>query len=233
MPFSEVSISNMALARLGVTVPFAAGDGTVAGIDATEPSARIRAQQVQLWYSTVRDLIGRDFPFGNTTTYAALTLASDGESETWGDLWENAWAYPSDCLFLRGFVWPASGTLLVPWTEIATWAPLTTAKWAIGTFGGAKVIFANGVDEDNPIVEYSARQSDATDLDVDVADALAWRLAQELAVPVLGVDGGRGIRDWCERNYAVAIDKAKRVSANEQDPLYELNDGRWLASRTS
>lgn len=231
MPFSEVSICNMALARLGQSIQFTEGDGTVASLDESEPNMAVAVAQCQLFYDFVRDAVGRDFGYGSTTKYDVLVLASDGDGEVWEDVWENAWTYPADCLFLRRFVWPSTGI----WPDTATswvnWPWITAAtSWAIGTHDGDKVIFANGVDEDNPLVEYTMVQSEAASNDVDVGLAQAWRLAAELAVPLLGVDIGFKARNECERQYALAVDVARRSSANEQG-VGEWWQGNWMASR--
>jgi hypothetical protein len=234
MPFSEVQICNMALARLGKTTQFTEGLGTVASLDPTEANEKIAAEMCQLWYETVRDAVGRDFGYGTTSKYALLVLANNGDGEVWEDLWENAWAYPGDALFIRGFVAPPLGLLTSSWPETATnflgWPLVTGVKWAIGTISGSAVIFANGVDEDNPLVEYTMKQATAASNFVDVALALSWRLAAELCLPLLGAEGGSRFRDFCERNYAIAIDVARRTAANEAEP-YDVGDGRWMASR--
>lgn len=235
MALSEVLICNMALAKIGHTLPIPIGTGLISGASSTEINLSKAIVQCQLWYELVRDTIGRDFAYGTTTKYALLTLANNGDGQVWEDVWENAWTYPGDCLWLRGFIVAPAGWVSWPqgaWPNSIPAMQRISPTWTIGQLSGARVIFANGVDEDNPLVEYTIKQTDATDNDLDVADAHAWRLAAELCLPLLGAESGARMREFCERGYAMALDKAKRAAANESAP-YETGDGRWMTVRGS
>lgn len=231
MPFSEVAILKTAFLRLGQSIDFEDPvDGLVASLNPSEPNFAVHVKAAQLVYANVRDRVGRDFAFGATTKYATLALASDGAGEDWETTWENAWVYPSDCSFLRGFVAPF---LVSNWQTghppSWTW-PLLSVKWMRGTHGGAQVIFANGVDDGFPLVEYSLKQTEAADLDVDEASALQWLLAAELASVLIRGEEAIKTRAVCMREYELAVSTAQANSANEADP-YDMPDGSWMAIR--
>jgi hypothetical protein len=211
MAANEVTIVNMAMARLGQRRLFTSSDGTVANIvETTWPLTPI----VQDQYEVSRDTVLRAFPWDFAKTYLLLTLDSDGDGEDWEDEWGNSYTYPDDCLAVRRFITGAGPTDPQP------------PAFEIGLNNGTKVIFTD-VDEADAKIVYTAQITDATEYPEDFTNCLAWRLAADLAMAATS-DGNK--RREAFQEYMVAISKATRTDANEF-AAHEEEDGEFLRER--
>ena len=147
MVMTEVTIARMALSHLGHTTQFDEGDGTVFSLDNEDESIKVAVEALQLWYDSVRDEFGRAFTFGRALKYDVLVLAeADPASQVWAEQWENAWTYPDDALYFRGFV-IAAGVMPTSAFGAASsgWMPAPGISWAIGTHNGTLWVHSSSV----------------------------------------------------------------------------------------
>lgn len=231
MPTTEVRVCNMALDRLGHSTAFPDGDGTVAGI-ADAPNTNKAADLVQRWFAQCRDAMDRDMGFPGSRTYAALGLAEASPStQVWADIWSNAFIYPPDAISITGFVAPTAGMVTWPWnsSQSIAWQQLDVL-WGLGQHGGQVVIFANA--DAGAVIEYGQATTAALLAQWDTlrVSALAWKVASEIAVPLIGGLPGARFRDFCEQHYRTEVDMARRAALNEQMHA-PAPDGSWITSR--
>jgi hypothetical protein len=163
---------------------------SIASLTETSPPAR----QCRVHYEPARDTVLRafDWPFAR----ARVALANVGLGLV------TEWAYryqlPADCLAVRR---------VGPFDRHAAPVPFETE--------GATVL----TDLSEATLVYTQRITDSTRFDPLFADALAWRLAMDLALP-LKVD--RALRSEAAQGYQTAISAAEAAAANEADfrPAY-------------
>lgn len=135
------------------------GDDRINSLD----DATRQGRACKLLYATSRDAVLREHPWNFATGREYLALLSGvtpvGRSY--------AYAYPSDCIFAREI-----------WQEVEQ---LTPTPFAVLRISGQRVIVT---DEANAALEYTARVTDTTQFDALFIDALSYKLASELAMPL-------------------------------------------------
>ncbi len=227
---SEASVCNQALARAGSTQ-------TITSLNPSDRS--VEADQCRIWYPALRDAMLSDFPYPWAEAY--LNLAQVAGPEIDGNVanaqWARSYRYPPDCLKIRRLV--ATQLTVTPETPI----PQTTGGQAVYTYGnepwkrpeGAPYPISYGIGHDvtGRLIEtdfwgqgygltavYTAKVEDPTQFSPDFADALAWRLASDLAM-ALGFSDAR--RQYAERMYRDVIYKQRATQFNEMQ-----GDIPWL-----
>jgi len=187
MPVSKVQICNMALAKLGVKRPITS---------LTENSQE--AKQCNLFYDQCVDRVLRDAPWAFATRYEAGQLVAEAGAQAWADQWGYAYRYPTDCLFVRRIATEAGRLVADP------------PEFAIGNDSAGRLIFT---DQQDATIEYTARMEDPTRYDPAFVDALVWKIADAVAMPLSVSDG---LRARADQMYRVAISEAKAIAANER-----------------
>jgi hypothetical protein len=180
-----VRLVNLALARIGISRPIV--------IDEDGQLETSEAAAVALL--TVKHAIEatlRDYPWPFATQYATLTAVGGSPSSPVNADWVYAYREPADCLFPRRLV-GARGGAIDP-------AP---PPFGLGRDSGGGVIYAN---VSPAVLEYTARvRCPAYTGDELFKDAVAWRLAMELAPALTRMaDQER----WARENYEAALRRA-------------------------
>lgn len=124
--------------------------------DLTESSSG--AKYCKLFFAPARDIVLRDH-FWNfaakTEPLALLSVTPTG--------WDFAYQYPTDCIRARAI-----------WKAVESADPIKFERQ------GGMIL----TDEANAILEYTARITDTGLFDPTFVDALSWRLAADLAMPL-------------------------------------------------
>jgi hypothetical protein len=182
-------ICNMALGRIGVR----------SLITSFDDDQTAQAEACRTYYEEARDGVLEDFawPFAKATEDLALL------ADVTSDEWAYAYAYPEDCVAARyiptGLRNPNAEDL-VPY-EIAD----------NGT-GDASVILT---DEEDAALVYTRRITNPVRFSSAFTDALAFRLAAELA---LAIPGKTDLEQAMRQRYLLAIAHAKANARNEVQP---------------
>lgn len=151
-----------------------------------------------LHYEPTRDSVLRAHPWNFAIRRDAI--AADSQAPAWG--YARAFQLPSDCLRLVQLERP-------------------DAEYRVE---GRKIV----TDEGAPLkIEYIARISDPNEFDSVFIDALAARLAAELAVPL--TDNAQ-IMDQMMSAYALKLSEARTMDSMEGTPRGIDADG-WITSR--
>jgi hypothetical protein len=177
----------MALAAIGINRPIASFD-----------ESSQEAQQINLFYAQARDRVLRDAPWPFATKYAAGQLVSLSEGQDWEHQWEFSYRYPTDCIFVRR-------VCTVTGRQDADSPP-----FQIGHDSAGRLIYT---DQESAIFEYTARIEDTSRYDAAFVDALTWRLAWYIAMPLAVSDS---LRSRADQQYRAAISEAKAIAANER-----------------
>jgi hypothetical protein len=184
---NQTDICNLALSRVGA--------GFIDSLD--EPSAP--AELCRLLYPIARDATLRDHDWN----FARKRLAMATLDQT-SDQWDYVYLLPADCLAVREIYNPSKG------------------------FKGDRIPYELGLDENDSrvtvltdeyqaILIYTKKVTNASLFDSKMTDALAWRLASDLAQPLRGdIQLGQSFL----QQYARQIGDAKATNANEhfEDP---------------
>lgn len=182
---SAVETANLALLRIGVSTTID---------DFGEPTKEARVC-TQFYEPTVR-LVLEDFdwPFARKrVALAALTTEAPAP-------WSYAYRYPADCLAFRGL---DAGTRIVRSRDRF---PYEVASDDDGRVLYCDISPATGI--------YTAFVSDPVRWPSSFADAVAWRLAMEIAVPMAVAPT---LRQDAARYYAVAIAEARAAALRERE----------------
>lgn len=180
---NEVTICNLALAELGATL--------IESLSERQKSA----QYCKLIYETARDAVLRDHDWSFARSRQQLALLSDQYPG-----FSFAYQYPTNCLKDRS-IW--NDTDLLTETEKV---PYEISSSKDNTH---KVILTN---HENAILIYTAKIKDPNVFDQSFIDALKYRLASDLAVPL---KGDVGLKKSAFQMYQYYIGLAKANSANE------------------
>lgn len=202
MSTSVVQICNTALARIGVS-------NFISSIDESSTEAAV----CKVLYESVRDRVLREHPWGFASVYTPLALVAEAdETASWAEQWDYAYRYPSDALVVRKIL-----SVLGKLEPVAI--PYSVGRDAVG-----RLIFT---DEKDAKIEYTSRVEDASQFDPSFASVVAWLLASEIAMPLSALDG---IRKQALQMFAMELDVAKRIAANEGEPLRDV-DTEFVRSR--
>lgn len=181
----KIDIVNMALNRLGLA--------TIGSLNDPVPQAQTAAAE----FDNARDCVLRDFQWG----FAERVLAQAPLAVAAPDGWQYAYAYPSDCLFVRK---ATRDGLKIP--------------FKLGDVGGQTVILC---DSGQAEFIYTIRVRVDERLDPLFVDALAWRLAVPLALGVAA--------DQAKAQTANGMYEATLARARLQDAVEEDNPGQMIS----
>jgi hypothetical protein len=201
VPATAVSICNRALARLGISYTIQA---------LTDASKE--AYQCNLWFVPCREATLQDIPWGFATKRATLALSGTGQATA---PWTYKYAYPNDCLMARSI---DLGVIITD--------PKQRIPFAIesdGTESGRVIL----CDFPNAVLTYTLAITNPAMFTTRFADALAWKLAEDLAM-VMSVS--TVIRDGVHAHYELALSRAIMADNREQQDRMEP-DAEFIQGR--
>jgi hypothetical protein len=199
---SAVDICNLALSHIGVPT-----------IQALTESNR-QARECSRLYPLLRDAVLSEFPWNFARRRVVLALVSGEEVSGWTFVY----AYPSDCL-----------------RALEIYNPLTTQTYTDGQYVSGQLIesivkvksdkikFEIAVNEaknqrliltDQEAAEliYTARVEDTNLFSSSFIDALSWRVAADLAIPL---KGKMPLQQQMLAVYEAKLGKSRQANANE------------------
>lgn len=216
---TQVQICNLALGRVGKTIPIAS---------MTEPSAEA-ALLSQLW-DIGRQFVLRECRWPFATRRAFLTLTSQV-----ADNWAYVYAFPTDCLYMGEVVVPGSvlaspfsSSINIPGYLFNPAAPNNAQRIpfqvAYDPVGGTRVLYCNI----NPCeVSYITDVADPQQFDPLFASALAFWLASELALSLVNnPQMGEKMRNAYYGEASSAVARALSEGTEYQEP-----DSQFVAVR--
>lgn len=162
MASTAVQISNMALSRVGSTA-------FISALDEDTPEAELLA----LYYEQKRDSLLEQGAWPWATRRVTLSALASYDATT-EDVWEYVYALPADCLEVQD-LWP--GTRIPSSGDRIPFA----VEW--DATNACRVICT---DEEDAVLVYTRKVTDATTFPGYFVDALAWALAAELALGLIG-----------------------------------------------
>jgi hypothetical protein len=150
------------------------------------------ANQCQRFYEHARDNVLRDFAWGFATRYRALALVADSPNTEW----RYAYRWPADCLAPRYLVTGVRNDPAPP-------------PFEVGSDATGKLIFT---DMGQAMLKYTATITDPVQFAPDFADAVAWRIGTDIAIPL-----GRSEqdRDHAIKMYGLALSTARTNASAE------------------
>lgn len=202
---SEVEICNLALSNIRA--------GSINSL--TESS--LQAQLCKLKYPFMRNRMLTDNVWSFNRKIKALSLLT---TEIFN--WAYAYKYPVDCLKIHRLI-PAYEELANADADVISrlidsqLLPLKDMRreveYEIFNFDDVKVIGSNEADLR---IDYSAKVEDPNLFTDDFILALSHLLASELAIPIVGAELGRNLRNESLQIYKVYLDAALANDMNEQ-----------------
>ena len=205
---STVEICNLALVRIGGQTINALTEGSAQSIHCS------------LLYEPTRDALLRMVPWRFATArqqLAALTGAAPAE-------WSYVYQLPSDCLAAR-YIEPATGHFTTVDTTgmdpVIVGIPNTaTPKFEVR----GRQLMSHQPDA---VLIYTARIEDPTRFDPLFAEALSYKLAVDLAMPL---QSDREMRNLMMRDFRALMSSA--MAANGRDAPTRIDqDASWIAGR--
>ena len=192
---SDVEICNIALSRVAHSQPIAS---------LTEKSKA--AELCRMFYGPMRELVLRAFPWPFAESLVALA-----DIGTPAPGWAYRYRYPSECLKVRNIVVPG---------QRRTMTSDQLIPYKIGYDDGGRVIHT---DQPGAVCRFTFKIEDATFFDAQFADALAWRVAMELALPL---SSKADLQQFSTQQYNLAMSLAKgaafQESQDDPDPESEF-----------
>lgn len=169
----------------------------------------VPASACNQFYDACRRTVLRSYPWSFATRRVKLALLQDKPFD-----YEYAYRYPANALYIRKLYSIDKGWLL------------KDVKYQIVGDENGKSILTN---LDLAGCEYTADIKDTSSFDSEFCDALAWKLAAEIAVRVTG---NMQINNYCSQAYDHFISQAKADNTNEQNPdrihVNELTMSRFM-----
>ncbi len=194
---SQVDVVNLALGKL-------AQDRGIAAMTDQSKEARVASR---MW-DIVRDevLEARNWPFA----LKAQSLALDAEDPMPG--WEYRYSLPSDCLTVRAITDETGirGARGLELFNCRGQADVYDYELAYGAQGTSIL-----TDLPNAYAVYVVRVIDTDRYPAHFVNALACRLAAEMAPAIIGEAGLRVKQTMMERDYVAALSQAHEHSANQ------------------
>lgn len=198
---SEVQICNLALSHVGA-----------ASIQSLEDKTK-EAGRCNLLYEPARDAVLREHKWSFATKRETLALLPDEDKV---DEWEFAYQYPSDCLAAREIYNDFNNVrrdgLLHHDHQHHAHGNTDRINFEVAVNKGktAKIIFTN--KEDAELI-YTAEITDPNLFDTQFRDALAWKLASELARPLRA---NPKMEELLYQKYLFIMATTQASDANEQ-----------------
>ncbi len=203
---SQVEIANLALGNIRA--------GSINSFNEDSIEAQVCSQR----FEVAVEFLLRDFPWSFANKVAPLSLYSEEPLE-----WQYAYVYPYDCVNALRIV--AKDTIS---SDRTTWYHYNVTPdevtqiqdirkhripYDVGlTSTDKKAIYS---DEPEAYLAYTAKITDPNLYEPAFIEALSWYLASMIAVPIVGSDKGRELRQDCLKIYIEMLTSAKASNANE------------------
>lgn len=197
---SKVQIAKLALQHIGDRYD-------IADLSENTPEA----EQVNLIFDDVRDMMLRAYPWKFATKYIAPAALAGGPPDTYN--WDYAFTYPPDALKILNVVNPLGRSKTPVDFELAV------------DEDDIKVIMCN---EEEPLIRYIQRISDTTKFDPLFTMALSYRLAQYLAIPITG---DRTLMSDMRTLANEELGRAATENNNEGIEANQTRDPDWITAR--
>lgn len=196
---SEVQIARLALQHLGDRYD-------ITSLNEASPEA----EQVQLVFQNVRDMVLREHPWKFARKYASpAQLSGDAPGN-----WDYMFLYPSDALRIIRIVNPLGDN-----------QPPIRFETARNS-SDAHVILCN---ESEPTLEYTQQITDPQKFDPQFITALSYRIAQYIAMPITG---DRSIMSDMKSLADIEVGKAQASDANEGFEAVRPAEATWISARS-
>lgn len=217
---SDLDIFNQALSRIGI-------DQFIGDPNETSKAGTL----YRLWYDTCVDACLRDFPWNFATrliALAPLTLTPPPG-------WLYVYAYPVDCLMAQsvcdaggarstfaGTLWNFGDTFENPYVDptasVSTIVPRPNVPFQVMSIATSPTSASRVIATDMPnaYLVYTANRDDPNMFDAGFSDALAWKLASEIAAPFLGSPAGQQVAKMAGAYYVNAVNNARAQAFNER-----------------
>lgn len=212
MATTEVEICNLALFRVRAKEIGDLNEQTV------------NAEKCRVLYPQARDSLLTAVPWGFAKTDRALSLQATTPTE-----WDYGYDMPNDCLKARYIVPPGgSGTISQSGITLSN-IEIDHIPFEILTgSNGSRTIATNYEDA---VLAYTQAVTDVRLFDAVFEEALAWRLAMDLAIP-LGGDSGKQYRAEAKNEYKLLLDEARASNANQAWPRKTQHRPREIQARS-
>lgn len=174
--------------------------------DLAEASAQARA--CSFHYEISRDSLLREHPWGFARTFATLAQTNISHPH-----WEYVYALPPEYLYGINII-PSDDSVSavngIIMTEVPGQFAIEAAyRYELANMDGNRVILSN-VSE--AMMEYIKRITDVTVFDATFVDALSYKLASDMAMPLTG---DSRLAAYYNERYVQALQHAKVMAANE------------------
>lgn len=194
--FDKIEIINLALAKLS--------DGnTLQSLSENSPEAM---QAQAHWDVAVRGVLS-EFPWDFAKKQQRLNQLAEDVSLS---AYEYHYAYPVNCILIRRVYSSAAQAGNVPFST------------GLSFDGNQRIVMCN---QEDAVAEYTIDAPPVTSFPVSFVNALAWRLAAEIALAI-----GRSNAGELLQAYAMTLNEAKLADAREVGPRSRV-DGNWEKSR--
>lgn len=202
MATSEVHICRLALLKIGITqLPTSLTETSKAAIACNE------------LYAQTRDALLADFPWPFATRRAVLA-ALTGVTRT---NWAYAYNLPNDCIAMR--------KILIDGNPTPTAAERVPHSIETNDAGDGSILLTNQPAAE---ISYTRRMTNVQNFPPLFANALVWRMASELAMPMAVK---RDIAMDALKGYELALADAGAAALNEEQPDVDP-DCEFLTSRS-
>lgn len=200
---TEVDVCNLALGNL-----------LQSSISELSDSSR-QAQICNLWYDLTRDQVLSDFDWNFNRKIRALSLI-DEEVFNWSYVYQ----YPADCLRISLIipnveVYSQSDSSVTPRSRFEKLPDIDKIQVPYEVMVGeddGKIIVAN---YDDLRIKYRAKVENPAKFTPLFITALSYLLSANMAVPIVGADKGRPLREDNMKLYSALIREAAANSENE------------------
>ncbi|MFQ6256118.1 hypothetical protein ACLMPK_01215 [Yersinia enterocolitica] len=199
---SEIEICNIALSRIG-------NSRTINGLNEQSKEAAV----CSLHYEPCRDSVLSDFPWNFAMKRVALADLGNPPPD-----WMFSYRYPTDCMRII--------EIMVPGIRFPTNAMRPTYEVASDADGTGKLLLTN---QNDAWLRYVGRVTDVNMFDAIFRDALSWRIAAEIAMP-LAASGDLGNKAFQMYNNTI-LSAGSRSMNESQEPV--LPDSEFTMARLS
>lgn len=215
---SEVEVCNLALSNIRA--------GSINSLN----EGSIQAQICKLKYPILRDRCLREIPWQFNHKIRALSPVTTDIFN-----WAYAYSYPVDCLKIRRLVGayeelPAGSadvaSRLLDSRVLPNKGYRQQIPYEIFNFDDTKVI---GSDQPDLRIDFAAKVSDPNLFSDDFIMALSHLLASELAVPIVGAELGRALRNDSLQLYKQYL--ASAIATDQNDQYLEPSESDFITIR--
>lgn len=204
----EVSICNLALSRVGVTI----------AIERLDQTRSKEAEVLSRVYETTRDKILGEAPWPFAKRYEPLNLSGDTPPT-----WKYRYVYPPECVAVRRVfpVYPGED-------PVTTRRRLAISQYSYEIVGSEDEESTICTDVESAVAEFTARIVNPARYDAAFVSALAWALAAEIATPLArGIEAMKNAKVMLDLEISEACAKALKEEKRDPPPESEFVRARW------